>query len=467
MKYMNTGYILIKMEEICKKFKITQLKDKYCLDDIASNIIESRNKAMYFFKIEEKEKIGKKYYVSKERFKTILKYAKSSNAKKAFDMLTDEKQNKNNKKDVVDENDEELEDNRLFKGYFIKYETINVHVVIVSDVYWFRGKDVCEILKYEKDRDALAKNVSDENKCQLKELFPKGAISNGALSNKEIYEQIGLEKNVQGALMYINYSGLYELCLSSRKPKAGIFRKWLTNEVIPSIDKTGTYTLPKNKEIPLPYLAKYEVDINDHINAKCIYIIYIKENLFKFGISAGMVRRMTDHIKSYDCEKIIKIIQMSTKDECKYIEDKIKNFCKQHKILCTVDRQKEVLGDKYVAKSIEMFAVTKEITIDNVIDKIDEYVSEHEKEKYEQEQSIKWNNNENPYEGITDIETIKVISNERLKVKQIELECHKEIKIRELELKHELEKLKIQNDSNSKTNTITFMSTIRRTLFAP
>ena len=80
-------------QEICKKFKITQLKDKYCLDDIASNIIESRNKAMYFFKIEEKEKIGKKYYVSKERFKTILKYAKSSNAKKAFDMLTDEKQN--------------------------------------------------------------------------------------------------------------------------------------------------------------------------------------------------------------------------------------------------------------------------------------------------------------------------------------------------------------------------------------
>jgi len=35
---------------------------------------------------------------------------------------------------------------------------------------WFCGRDVCDILKYEKYRDALLNNVDDENKKSLKDL---------------------------------------------------------------------------------------------------------------------------------------------------------------------------------------------------------------------------------------------------------------------------------------------------------
>ena len=37
----------------------------------------------------------------------------------------------------------------------------------------------------------------------------------------------------------INESGLYALVLSSRKPEAKAFKRWITHEVIPSIRKTG------------------------------------------------------------------------------------------------------------------------------------------------------------------------------------------------------------------------------------
>ncbi|MDZ8136727.1 MAG: Bro-N domain-containing protein [Nostoc sp. DedQUE04] len=46
----------------------------------------------------------------------------------------------------------------------------------------------------------------------------------------------------QGEAWCINESGLYSLILSSRKPQAKRFKKWLTSEVIPAIRKTGTYS---------------------------------------------------------------------------------------------------------------------------------------------------------------------------------------------------------------------------------
>ena len=42
----------------------------------------------------------------------------------------------------------------------------------------------------------------------------------------------------------INESGLYSLILTSRKPEAKKFKKWVTSEVLPSIRKTGCYAAP-------------------------------------------------------------------------------------------------------------------------------------------------------------------------------------------------------------------------------
>jgi prophage antirepressor-like protein len=48
----------------------------------------------------------------------------------------------------------------------------------------------------------------------------------------------------------INESGLYSLVLTSRKPEARAFKKWITSEVLPAIRRTGSYSaspvLPKS-----------------------------------------------------------------------------------------------------------------------------------------------------------------------------------------------------------------------------
>lgn len=45
----------------------------------------------------------------------------------------------------------------------------------------------------------------------------------------------------QGMTNIINESGLYSLILTSRKPEAKAFKKWVTSEVLPSIRKQGKY----------------------------------------------------------------------------------------------------------------------------------------------------------------------------------------------------------------------------------
>ncbi len=44
-------------------------------------------------------------------------------------------------------------------------------------------------------------------------------------------------------MLIISESGLYSLILTSRKPEAKRFKKWVTSEVLPSIRKTGSYSM--------------------------------------------------------------------------------------------------------------------------------------------------------------------------------------------------------------------------------
>lgn len=96
-----------------------------------------------------------------------------------------------------------------------------VRTVELDGEPWFVGKDVAEALGYRDTSDALKKHVDADDK-----LTRRFADSGQA---REMY--------------IINESGLYSLILSSKLPGAKEFKRWVTSEVIPSIRKTGGYTL--------------------------------------------------------------------------------------------------------------------------------------------------------------------------------------------------------------------------------
>ena len=86
---------------------------------------------------------------------------------------------------------------------------------------WFVGKDIAEALGYKNPQKAIRDHVDAEDKG-VNELFTPGGKQNIAI---------------------INESGLYSLMLKSKLPGAKKFKRWVTSEVLPSIRKTGAYSM--------------------------------------------------------------------------------------------------------------------------------------------------------------------------------------------------------------------------------
>lgn len=80
----------------------------------------------------------------------------------------------------------------------------------------------------------------------------------------------------QGEAIIINESGLYTVILRSNKPEAKIFKRWVTHEVLPSLRKTGSYSLSKAPEAELLREIQRLNEINERTNQKLD--ILIKQN---------------------------------------------------------------------------------------------------------------------------------------------------------------------------------------------
>lgn len=84
---------------------------------------------------------------------------------------------------------------------------------------WFVLADVCRVLEIANVSDA-SRRVDDDEKDGVDITDPIGRLQKTTI---------------------VNESGLYSLILTSRKPEAKRFKKWVTSEVLPQIRKTGAY----------------------------------------------------------------------------------------------------------------------------------------------------------------------------------------------------------------------------------
>ncbi|WP_419242120.1 phage antirepressor [Pediococcus pentosaceus] len=100
------------------------------------------------------------------------------------------------------------------------FEGNEVRTVLINDEPYFVGKDIADVLGYSNSRKALIDHVDEEDKNTV-------TIRDG---NKGNPNQV-----------VINESGMYSLVLSSKLPNAKKFKRWVTNEVLPSIRKHGAY----------------------------------------------------------------------------------------------------------------------------------------------------------------------------------------------------------------------------------
>lgn len=102
------------------------------------------------------------------------------------------------------------------------YNGAQVRTVQKDGQDWWILKDVCDVLGLSNPSRVIERLEDDER-------------SNFKLGR-------------QGQMNIINESGLYNVILRSDKPEAKPFRKWVTAEVLPTIRKTGTYSVPNKQD---------------------------------------------------------------------------------------------------------------------------------------------------------------------------------------------------------------------------
>ena len=97
----------------------------------------------------------------------------------------------------------------------------NVRVVMKDNEPWFVASDVCDVLGLQNPTKSISSLDEDER-------------SNFKLGR-------------QGDANTISEAGMYTLALRSRKPQAKPFRRWVTHEVPPAINRTGSYAIPQTQ----------------------------------------------------------------------------------------------------------------------------------------------------------------------------------------------------------------------------
>lgn len=121
-----------------------------------------------------------------------------------------------------------------------------VRTLLIEDEVWFVGKDVAEALGYVEPRSAISKKVDEEDRGVAKMETPSGKQD----------------------MTIINESGLYSLILSSKLPQAKDFKRWVTNEILPSIRKHGGYLHNQENLSQEEILAKALIVAQNVINEK-------------------------------------------------------------------------------------------------------------------------------------------------------------------------------------------------------
>lgn len=91
---------------------------------------------------------------------------------------------------------------------------------------WFVARDVCDCLELVNTTRALCE-LDDDEKCELSEFESSGRRP-----------------------LIISEPGLYSLILRSRKPQARTFKRWITHDVLPTLRRTGHYSMPAPSSAP-------------------------------------------------------------------------------------------------------------------------------------------------------------------------------------------------------------------------
>lgn len=245
----------------------------------------------------------------------------------------EEEHKENTKEDNEDEVDTEETAIEPVNGGFLKtfsFDGKQIRTAGTSMEPLFVVKDIAEILDLVNYRTVYSK-MEDYMKGVQKMDILYGTKKDDVYKTDTIF--------FQQEMQVVNESGLYYMIMRSNKPNAKAFQKVVYNDILPSIRKTGSYTLENKYKFilennrPLSQLLnstnfdreakeiESSYDWSKNSNCPLVYVAYIgsveNNGLIKVGFSDSKFdERLSKHISSesqYDQFRILDTFEVSGK----------------------------------------------------------------------------------------------------------------------------------------------------------
>ena len=143
------------------------------------------------------------------------------------------------------------------------------------------------------------------NALGLQQRHVRERLDDGVVSTEPIVDSLGRAQQAN----FVNEDGLYDVILDSRKSEAKRFRKWITSEVLPSIRKTGSYSVTntlKDKAEAVAVCVKCCQELLKLNDTSTLALL--KEGMTPLGLptpnyvqSKGVLKSAKDLLKANDC----------------------------------------------------------------------------------------------------------------------------------------------------------------------
>lgn len=187
--------------------------------------------------------------------------------------------------------------------FYDESENVNIRTQVINDEPWFVAKDVAMALNIDWSGKTL-KAIPDDWKGMGK--FP-------------IY---GSEHTVSDIrrMTLINEAAVYKLAFRSNKPEADRFVNWVTGTVLPSIRRTGSYSVSgerpeSTKRLPLPkfrpYFGQWKENVRPYISRAELCLTAEKQR-----VTLGHVQKVyAGTAMSYPVAKCIQYLAKKNRQE--------------------------------------------------------------------------------------------------------------------------------------------------------
>ena len=175
---------------------------------------------------------------------------------------------------------------------------------------WFVGKDVCEAFGDTNYRRSLS-NI-DESDKGVSQIDTPGGKQNMVIINESGLYSLLFQMQPQKA----KGVSQNESTIDERIEKLHRFKHWVTSEVLPSIRKTGSYSMPKTTSGQIQLLAQGYTELEQKVND-------IKDDVSELKDNVPLYSCDIDEIQQHVKRKVVNIL--GGKQSGAYRDNSIRN----------------------------------------------------------------------------------------------------------------------------------------------